>query len=233
MKFKLKSVCAALALAASSTAAYADNLLQIYQQALTSDPIVLQAKAQRDSLYAQIDQSRSGLLPTISGTVGYNKSYGNTSDVNAQGINAGIMLSQNIYDHSVWVGLNLAEKAASQADSMYAGALQELMIRVTSAYFDVLTAKDNYEFQQAEKRAIERQLEQTKQRFAVGLTAITDVHEAQAQYDLASASEILAQNTLDNSYEALREITGVDHLNIDPLDTNRFNCCNTCTSIFE
>ena len=112
--------------------------------------------------------------------------------------------------------------AASQADSMYAGALQELMMRVTSAYFDVLTAKDNYEFQQAEKRAIERQLEQTKQRFAVGLTAITDVHEAQAQYDLASAAEILAQNTLDNSYEALREITGVDHLNIDPLDTNRF-----------
>ena len=90
MKFKLKSVCAALALAASSTAAYADNLLQIYQQALTSDPIVLQAKAQRDSLYAQIDQSRSGLLPTISGTVGYNKSYGNTSAVNSQGTSAGL-----------------------------------------------------------------------------------------------------------------------------------------------
>ena len=222
MKFKLKSVCAALALAASSGAAYADNLLQIYQQALTSDPIVLQAKAQRDSLYAQIDQRRAGLLPTISGSVGYNKSYGNTSDFSMKGYSAGVALTQNIYDHSVWVGLNLAEKAASQADSMYAGALQELMIRVTSAYFDVLTAKDNYEFQQAEKRAIERQLEQTKQRFAVGLTAITDVHEAQAQYDLASAAEILAQNTLDNSYEALREITGVDHLNIDPLDTSRF-----------
>ncbi len=222
MKFKIKSVCAALALAASSTAAYADNLLQIYQQALTSDPIVLQAKAQRDSLYAKIDQNRAGLLPTISGSVGYNKIYGNSSDATSKGYSAGITLSQSIYDHSVWVGLNLAEKAAAQADSMYAGALQELMIRVTSAYFDVLTAKDNYEFKQAEKRAIERQLEQTKQRFAVGLTAITDVHEAQAQYDLASASEIQAQNTLDNSYEALREITGVDHLNIDPLDTKRF-----------
>ncbi|MBB1441061.1 outer membrane channel protein TolC, partial [Shewanella sp. SG41-4] len=112
---------------------------------------------------------------------------------------------------------------ATQADSTYASSLQALITRVTKAYFDVLTAKDNYEFQGAEKAAIERQLEQTKQRFAVGLTAITDVHEAQAQYDLASALEILAQNTLDNSYEALREITGIDHKSINILDTNRFS----------
>ncbi|RYV00879.1 outer membrane channel protein TolC [Shewanella sp. OPT22] len=221
MKFKMKSVCAALALAVSSTAAYADDLLQIYQQALTNDPVVLQAKAQRDKLYAAIEQSRSGLMPTISGNVAYSKTHDNTAN-NPSGYTAGVSLTQSLYDHSVWVGLSLSEKVASQADSSYAGALQELMIRVTSAYFDVLTAKDNYEFVKAEKRAIDRQLEQTKQRFAVGLTAITDVHEAQAQYDLASASEIQAQNTLDNSYEALREITGIDHLNIDPLDTKRF-----------
>ncbi|WP_133408067.1 outer membrane channel protein TolC [Parashewanella tropica] len=222
MKFKMKSICAALALATTSSVAYADNLLQIYQQALTNDPVVLQAKAQRDSLYEKIEQNRSGLMPTISGTVGYSKRWID-SNPQQQGYSAGVTLSQNLYNHSVWIGLDLAEKAATQADSQYAGALQELMIRVTSAYFDVLTAKDDYEFKQAEKRAIDRQLEQTKQRFAVGLTAITDVHEAQAQYDLASASEINAQNTLDNSYEALREITGVDHLNIDTLDTKRFS----------
>lgn len=135
-----------------------------------------------------------------------------------------------IYDHSAWVGLSLAEKAASQADSTYASALQNLITRVTKAYFDVLTAKDNYEFQGAEKRAIERQLEQTKQRFAVGLTAITDVHEAQAQYDLASASEILAENTLANSYEALREITGIDHKALNVLDTNRFSAVTPAPS---
>ncbi|MCL1078322.1 outer membrane channel protein TolC [Parashewanella spongiae] len=223
MKFKLKSVCAALTLAVASTAAHADDLLQIYQQALTSDTIVLQAKAQRDSSYAKIEQTRAGLLPTLSGSVGYNKRWGNSSEFTSSGISTGLTLTQSVYDHSVWIGLSLAEKAAAQADSSYASALQELMARVTSSYFDVLTAKDNAEFKIAEKRAIERQLEQTKQRFAVGLTAITDVHEAQAQYDLATASEILAQNTLDNSYEALREITGIDHLNIDALDTERFS----------
>lgn len=222
MKFKIRSLCAALTLAASAQAVQADDLLQIYQQALTSDPQVLQAQAQRNALFEKIEQNRAPLLPTISANVGYDKAWNDPRD-NTSGLTGSLKLNQVIYDHSAWVGLSLAEKAASQADSNYASALQNLITRVTKAYFDVLTAKDNYEFQGAEKRAIERQLEQTKQRFAVGLTAITDVHEAQAQYDLASASEILAENTLANSYEALREITGIDHKALNVLDTNRFS----------
>lgn len=222
MKFKIGSLYAALAFAIAAPAAQADDLLEIYQQALTSDPIVLQAKAQRDALYESIEENRAPLLPTVSANVGYAKAWNDPAD-DTDGITGGVSLNQVIYDHSAWVGLSLAEMAASQADSAYASTLQALITRVTSAYFDVLTAKDNFEFQGAEKAAIERQLEQTKQRFAVGLTAITDVHEAQAQYDLASALEILAQNTLDNSYEALREITGIDHKSINVLDTNRFS----------
>ncbi|AZG74651.1 outer membrane channel protein TolC [Shewanella livingstonensis] len=222
MKFKIGSLYAALAFAIAAPAAQADDLLQIYQQALTSDPIVLQAKAQRDALYESIEENRAPLLPSISANVGYAKAWNDPLE-DSNGLIGGVNLTQVIYDHSAWVGLDLAEMAASQADSAYASTLQSLITRVTKAYFDVLTAKDNFEFQGAEKAAIERQLEQTKQRFAVGLTAITDVHEAQAQYDLASALEILAQNTLDNSYEALREITGIDHKSINILDTNRFS----------
>ncbi|MCL1088089.1 outer membrane channel protein TolC [Shewanella profunda] len=229
MKFKIRSLCAALTLAASASAVQADDLLQIYQQALTSDPLVLQAQAQRDALFEKIEQNRAPLLPTLSANVGYDKAWNDPRD-DTSGLTGSLKLNQIIYDHSAWVGLSLAEKAASQADSSYASTLQTLITRVTKAYFDVLTAKDNYEFQGAEKRAIERQLEQTKQRFAVGLTAITDVHEAQAQYDLASASEILAENDLANSYEALREITGIDHKTINVLDTNRFSATTPAPS---
>lgn len=225
MKFKIRTICAALALAATTSAVQADDLLQIYQQALTSDPVTLQAQAQRNALYEQIEENRAPLLPTISASVGYGKTWHDKETEprdDKSGLNAGVSLNQVIYDHSAWVGLSLAELAASQADSAYASTLQTLIIRVTSAYFDVLSAKDNFEFQGAEKHAIERQLEQTKQRFTVGLTAITDVHEAQAQYDLARAAEILAENELINSYEALREITGIEHKSINILDTNRF-----------
>ncbi|BCV65242.1 outer membrane channel protein TolC [Shewanella algae] len=225
MKFKIRTLCAALTLAVSAPAVQADDLLQIYQQALTNDPVVLQAKAQRDQLYEKVEENRAPLLPSISANVGYNKAWNDPSE-DSSGLTGAIQLNQVIYNHAAWVGLSLAEKAASQADAVYASALQTLITRVTTAYFDVLAAKDNYEFKGAEKRAIERQLEQTKQRFAVGLTAITDVHEAQAQYDLATAAEILAENELINSYEALREITGIDHKSIDILDTNRFSAAS-------
>ncbi|WP_417761744.1 outer membrane channel protein TolC [Shewanella sp.] len=222
MKFKIRTLCAALAFAASANTASADDLLQIYQQALTNDPVVLQAKARRDQTFEAIEENRAPLLPTVSAQVGYNKGWQDPGN-DTRGLSGTVNLNQVIYDHSAWVGLNLAEKAASQADTVYAASLQQLIIRVTSAYFDVLSAKDTFEYQQAEKRAIERQLEQTKQRFAVGLTAITDVHEAQAQYDLATAAVIAAQNDLTNSYEALREITGIDHKDLKVLDTQRFS----------
>lgn len=222
MKFKIRTLCAALTFAASANTAFADDLLQIYQQALTNDPVVLQAKARRDQTFEAIEENRAPLLPTVSAQVGYDKGWRDPGN-DTRGLTGTVNLNQVVYDHSAWVGLDLAEKVASQADTVYAASLQQLIIRVTTAYFNVLAAKDTFEYQQAEKRAIERQLEQTKQRFAVGLTAITDVHEAQAQYDLATASVISAQNDLTNSYEALREITGIDHTDLKVLDTQRFS----------
>ena len=96
------------------------------------------------------------------------------------------------------------------------------MVRTTSAYFDVLKAYDDVEFAVAEKAAIARQLEQTKQRFEVGLSAITDVHEAQAEYDLSVANEITLRNALESAYQGLRQITGQDHRTLNVLDTGRF-----------
>lgn len=228
MKFTIRTLCAAMAIAATSSAAYADNLEQIYQQALTNDPIVLQAKAQRDAMYAKVDESRAPLLPTISANVGFGQTWTDMNNdkngtYSVNGFNGGVSLNQVIYNHGAWVGLDLAELGASQADAAYASTMQDLIVRVTQAYFAVLAAKDSYEFQGAEVRAIERQLEQTKQRFTVGLTAITDVHEAQAQYDLARAQQILAKNTLENSYETLQEITGQHYTSVDVLDTKRFS----------
>jgi outer membrane protein len=100
--------------------------------------------------------------------------------------------------------------------------LQNLIVRVVDAYLNILRANDNVEFVQAEKRAIERQLEQTKQRFEVGLIAITDVHEAQANFDTTIAQEIVARNTLELRKEQLREITGLYYDQVNTLNTTTF-----------
>ncbi len=196
------------------------NLHQVYKEALNKDPSTLRAKANKDSAYSGIDISRSNLLPDISLAVTEQQTRGDIfSDINV----VSATLRQSIYDHSFWQGLGRAELVASQADANYGLAMQDLILRTTQAYFEILRTQDDLEFSQAEKRAIARQLEQTKQRFEVGLTAITDVHEAQALYDNAEASEIRAHYELEKSKEGLWEITGNYYEEISVLDTNKFS----------
>ena len=203
-----------------TSSVYADSLMEVYQQALQNDPATLQTKAQKDAAFIDIDKSRSGLLPQVSLSLSANETFG---DFERSTNSASVNLSQSIYDRSVWVALDRAELVASRADTTYANAMQNLIVRTVTSYFNTLQAQDDLEFARAEKRAIERQLEQTKQRFEVGLTAITDVHEAQAQYDTSVAAEISAQNNVETNLEALREITGAYYESLNVLNTGSFS----------
>ncbi|MEM7420051.1 MAG: outer membrane channel protein TolC [Pseudomonadota bacterium] len=226
-----------------TTSALADDLMQVYQQALANDPVVNQAKAQRDAAFEGISISRANLLPQISAFISYtdfDATNANTVpqtdengeligftfpllDFKQKTLQKGVEASFSIYDHTNWVNLGRAEKVAQQSDSQYALQVQDLITRTVTAYLAVLRAQDNLEFIKAEKRAIERQLEQTKQRFEVGLTAITDVHEAQANFDNTVAREIQAENDVEIALEDLRVITGKYHSGLSVLSTERFS----------
>ncbi|ELB2776141.1 efflux RND transporter outer membrane protein VpoC [Vibrio parahaemolyticus] len=233
---KLLPLFISAALGGISSSAWADSLAEIYDLAKQNDPQLLSVAAQRDRAFEAITSSRSALLPQINLTAGYNLTRGDTeydsnliSDVSndSNALTAGVNFSQELYNRASWITLDTAEKSARQADAAYAAAQQGLILRVSQAYFEVLRAQDNLVFVRAEKAAVGRQLEQTKQRFEVGLSAITDVHDAQAQYDAVLADEVLAENDLINSYESLREITGQEHKNLNVLDTNRFSATRT------
>lgn len=219
---KLLPLFISAALGSMSSAAYADTLADIYNQAKENDPTLLSAAAQRDAAFEAVNSSRATLLPQISLNAGYNLNRSDIDPRDSDKFTAGVNFSQELYKRSSWVTLDISEKSARQQDAAYAAAQQSLILRVSQAYFEVLRAKDNLVFVRAEKAAVARQLEQTKQRFEVGLSAITDVHDAQAQYDSVLADEVLARNELNNSYEGLREITGQQHSNLDVLDTRRF-----------
>lgn len=210
----------------------ADDLQSIYQLATQKDPQLLKAIANRDAAKQGIDVSKARLLPQVNLTAGYTKLMAEraqlldaglvTVDNETNGWNAQLNLTQSIFDWTNWENLNTAEKRAMQSQTNLDAAIQALIVRVSQTYFNVLKAVDDLGFAEAEKRAIERQLEQTKQRFAVGLTAITDVHEAQAQFDSAVARQITAQNGLETAREALREITGQYHSELASLNTDKF-----------
>lgn len=223
---RFRPLVAAVLLATAGTATSAD-LLEAYELARTSDPQLAAAEANSLAIGEGVVQSRSALLPQVNGEVSLTNSDGSSTRFgerpNADGSVSfgpvtgfsdtrsreyGITVRQSLYDHSNYTRLKSSRARAERAVADFDSANQGLMLRVTQRYFDVLTAIDSLVFARAERRAVKRQLDQAEQRFEVGLTAITDVHEARARYDGARANAITAENALDDARETLAEITG-------------------------
>jgi outer membrane protein len=197
---------------------HAEDLLEIYRFAQESDPQLRAAEAGNVAAQEVRTQSKALLLPQLNLGADYTRheseiqatTFGATgsSDYYTQGYS--VSLRQSIYRNDYYVQLKQADARIAQANAEYEGTRQGLILRATEAYFNLLGAQDSLASAEATKRAISQQLNQTQQRFEVGLSAITDVHEAQAAYDLAVAAELAAQSVVDNARENLREITGRD-----------------------
>ena len=194
----------------------ADDLLSVYQLALQSDPQLRAAMAAHEAALEVIPQSRALLLPDVSllADVSRNRYHNRRPDPgdpeNTYATNKvyAAQLRQSIYHRERFVRLEQADSRVAQADAKWFAAQQDLILRTSNRYFLVLGAMDNLDFVWADKDAVERTLDQARQRFEVGLTAITDVYEAQARYDIAVSNEINAKKLLADAQEALRELTG-------------------------
>lgn len=223
MKIKQLTLATFIALTSFNSIVSADNLLNIYETAQLQDPVIQKSKAQYDMYLEKVSTSNAALLPQI----GFGLNAAQTKDKDDINSNtqygANLSLSQSIYNSSYWKELDLAELQATQYAAIYGYAQQNLILRTSSIYFDVLRANQSVISVSANKLAVARQLEQTKQRFDVGLIAITDVHEAQAEYDRTNADLIKAKNKLMNSFYALRELTGAEINKIDLLNTLTFS----------
>ena len=232
MRYPFRLTLTAIALAVSGTVAtpaQAIDLMSMYELSRQSDPQLQAAEAQQNADGELVPQARAALLPLVSGSASWGDSSSSRSsgspvpferpggtlgfgviststESNSRGYS--VTLQQSLYDHKNYSRLSAARALRSRGEANYDAALDGLFIRVASAYFEALTATTNLDAARAEEKAVGRQLEQAEQRFEVGLTAITDVHEARARYDSARAAVILADNQLYDAYEALTELAG-------------------------
>jgi len=218
----LAAAIAAAPLGAAPVAGAAD-LESIYQQALKNDPLIREAEANRLAAHESKPQALSALLPQVNAAGRYDDSESDGTstfidpgsppvpfDQNRNGTNKSwnLTLRQSVFRWQNWAALKRADAESAQAEADYHAAQQDLILRTSDAYFNVLAAQDTLEAAQAAHDAIERQLEQSEKRFEVGLIAVTDVQEAKAAFDSATASLIQAKRNLATAQEQLRELTG-------------------------
>ena len=228
-----------LASAFVSLNAHAIDLIQVYQQAVTNDPAFASARASLAAGRERVTQGRAGLLPTVglSGSVVKNNSdfspfnegqpgvvNGVPTIISASGSNLRtneytLALSQPLFRWDRWQTYEQSKLIQAIAEAQFAQAQQDLITRVSQAYFDVLSAQDTLESIRAQKSAVTEQLASAKRNFEVGTQTITDTHEAQAAYDLVVAQEFAAVNDLDNKRNALQAIIGTDPGALAPLQS--------------
>jgi len=211
---RLNILAGSLLVAGSVVAA---DLLQVYREALVNDAQYAAARATVEAGREKLPQGLAGLLPTIGATANsvWNQndyspknSPGWSRDFNSNGWN--LNLTQPLFRWQNIVQYDQAHWQVAQAEANFAQASQDLILRVAQAYFDVLYAEENLKAVRAAKRSIALQLEQAKKNFEVGTATITDTHEAQSRYDLASAQELAGENELQVRQYALRVIVGKD-----------------------
>lgn len=206
------------------SASYADNLMQVYRQAIDNDPTFKQAEA--DWLTARMNMpiAVAALLPNISAQAAVafnNQQFTNDASFTRNGnywsSAFSLSLYQPIFNWQYWKQVEAVSAQVKAATANYNAAFQDLMVRTTRAYFNVLQAYDMLRIARANKKTLAQQYDISKQKFDVGLAPITDVYDSQAQYDQAVAQEIANRNTLETNLETLHEITGVYYQVLDGL----------------
>jgi outer membrane protein len=194
---------------------FAENLLEVYQDALANDSTFKQAQADWLAARQNLPVAESYLMPNLTITAGGAYNFPNYTQDAAFATNepyasssVSLILTQPIFNVSVWYSLREAKAGVKAATANFFFAQQDLIVRTVRAYLNVLQAYDFLRFTRANKVAFAESYDTAKQKYDVGLVPITDVLDAQARYDQAQARELANINQLADSQEVLKEITG-------------------------
>ncbi len=208
-----------------ASSAQAQNLVDLYAAARAYDSSYQSAKAQYDATLYKADQARALLLPRVGlGASASRSNYESGSIPPSPRIDrmfgtqtATLSASQALYHPADNATVLQSLKANEQATAALKAAEQDLIVRLSQAYFDVLASRDNLAFVKAQKAAVQEQLASAKRNFEVGTATITDTREAQARFDLVTAQEIAADNDLRVKNLALAQLVGQQAAQPKPL----------------
>ncbi len=231
---------------ASTSILHAENLDDIYRAATENNPLLLGAEAQLKSKQEMANIQKASLLPTIGASISYGMNDANSTNKYPNGatiavtpnppstgpaadttsssemmiLTGQIGITQPLLNFYSWYSFKTTKKISEQAQLEFAQTQQGIIVNTVEQYLNILRAKESLTTSQAEETAIKQRLEQTQQRYNVGLAAITEVNEAQAAHDLSKVALLANEGNLEVSYEALTILTGKNHSVINNLSPN-------------
>ncbi|MDP3355854.1 MAG: TolC family outer membrane protein [Polaromonas sp.] len=199
-------------LAAWAPAAQAQNLVELYRSARDYDAAYQSSRSLYQANLAKAEQAKAGILPTAGLSAGVNRTnFENTNPVVDRSFSAqtaSVNASQPLYRPGNWATYEQGKQQVELSRAQLEIAEQDLIVRTSQTYFDVLAAQDTLAFVRAQKSAVAEQLASAKRNFEVGTSTITDSREAQARFDLVVAQEIAAENDLRVKKIALDQLVG-------------------------
>jgi len=216
----LKSLSFALALGGGVPVLYAQSLQDLYTAARGYDASYQSAKSLYEANLAKAEQARALLLPSANFALGASRSNQEilpNPDRSFGAQTATISASQPLYRPANKASYDQGMKSVEAAKAQLLASEQDLIVRVSQAYFDVLASTDSLTFVKAQKAAVAEQLASAKRNFEVGTSTITDTREAQARFDLVVAQELAAENDLRVKSIALNQLVGVSNASPKPL----------------
>jgi len=194
------------------------DLVSVYQEAVDNNADLAAARAQYGAQKEVVPQARAGLLPNLSAGANINNTRTQFDEPSMASTRSGNVyqatLAQPLFRADRWFQLQAAKDINEQASLQLSATEQNMILQSAENYFAVLRAQDNLASTKAEEAAFKRQLDQSNERFDVGLSDKTDVLQSQASYDTARANRILAQRQVDDAFEALITLTNRDYNSI-------------------
>jgi outer membrane protein len=205
---------------AFASSAQAQSLVEMYEAARGYDAGFISAKSLYEANLAKANQALGGILPNIAVSVSQTRTDFQRQVIGVDATRTPVTeletkttaatLVQPIYRPAAWATYRQGGRQLQQAAAQYETAEHDLLIRVSQAYFDVLTSEDNFDLVQNQKKAVSEQLASAQRKFEVGTATITGVRDAQARYDLANAQAIAAENELRTKRLALNMVVGLN-----------------------
>lgn len=199
-------------LAALAPSVQAQNLVELYRSARDYDAAYQSARSLYDANLYRAEQAKAGILPQAGLSMGVSRAnFENTNPAVDRSIpqkSASLNASQPLYRPGNWATYEQGKQQVELSKAQLEAAEQDLIVRTSQLYFDVLAAQDSLAFVRAQKAAVAEQLASAKRNFEVGTSTITDSREAQARFDLVIAQEIAAENDLRVKKIALDQLVG-------------------------